>query len=135
MIHVSAFERLSKSTAYRPGNLLAAIPFIAASYWRTSHNLDTAWKPPLIGAIFSWQRIYVVDWDGVPLDPANADHARRVFEIIPTPEQIGVIAMPPEMENFLIPQRAVTGPAASVSTLPVKPPGATAPESEKQAAS
>jgi uncharacterized protein (DUF2235 family) len=129
MIHVSAFERL-KSAAYRPGNLLAAIPFIAASYWRTSHNLDTAWKPPLIGAIFSWQRIYVVDWEGVPLDPANADHARRVFEIIPTPEQIGVTAMPPEMENFLIPQKtatAVTAPAASVSALPVKPPSAMPP--------
>jgi uncharacterized protein (DUF2235 family) len=122
MIHISALERLFKKIKvegspedYRPRNLVAAIPFIAASYWRTAHNLDTPWKPPLIGPIFSWKRIYVVDWDGMPLDAGNATHARRVFDMIPAPDTLGVKAMPPEMKNFLIPQRAVAVSASPAS--------------------
>ena len=126
MVHVSAFERLlqqikveRKSAVYRPPNLLAAIPFIAASYLRKSHAIATPWEP-FVGPIFSWQRIYLVDWDGRPLDPANADDARRVFEILPAPDKIGVTAMPAEMSDFLIPQKT---PAAASTMPPAPPPG------------
>jgi hypothetical protein len=128
MIHISAFERLFKpikietsGADYKPDNLVAAIPFIAASYWHKAHNLDSPWKPPLIDTIFSWKRIYMVDWDGNPFDPENPDHCRRVFDVLPAPDKIGVYEMPPEMKNFVIPRKA-TAAAAVVPFPPIDPP-------------
>jgi hypothetical protein len=108
MIHVSAFERLrqtikidTKTAKYNPANLLAAIPFVAASYLRRQNDVPTPWAD-VVKRIFTWQRIYVVDWDGTPLDPGSADDARRVFKIIPNPRDIGVTTMPLEMKNFVL---------------------------------
>jgi uncharacterized protein (DUF2235 family) len=109
MIHVSAFDRLlkaikveNKSRIYRPDNLIAAIPFVAASYLKRGQAADTPWAA-IVEPIFSWQRIFVVDWDGTPLDRDKPDHVRRVFEIIPKPDTIGVTVMPPEMKKFVFP--------------------------------
>jgi hypothetical protein len=108
MIHISAFERLkkpirieTKAAEYWPANLLAAIPFVAASYLRRQRDVATPWAD-VVKRIFTWQRIYVVDWDGMPLDPDKADDAKRVFDVIPKPQDIGVTTMPPEMENFVL---------------------------------
>ena len=118
MIHIAAFERLFKevkvehsTVTYQPPNLLAAIPFVAATYLR-DHPIDTPWAS-LVAPIFAWNRIYVVGWDGIPLDPLKEDHARRVFALLPDPETLGVTEMPPAMKAALIPAR---------STLDVPPP-------------
>jgi len=109
MIHVSAFERLlkeikveRKSAAYRPDNLVAAIPFVAASYLRRDKPADTPWAD-IVKPIFSWQRIFVVDWDGTPLGRDKEDEVRRAFEIIPRPDALGVTVMPQEMRKFVLP--------------------------------
>lgn len=109
MIHVSAFDRLHKEInvekkrqTYCPANLIAAIPFVAASYVKRGQAIETPWTK-IVAPLFSWQRIFVVDWDGTPLDRDNPDHVRRVFEIIPTPDRVGVTAMPPEMKKFVLP--------------------------------
>ena len=111
MIHISAFERRNKSVksekddiVYRPDNLLAAIPFIAASYLSKAHPVDTPWAN-IVKPIFSWQRIRVVDWDGTPLAPGDPRHISRVFEVIPSPADIGVTRMPREMNNFILPEK------------------------------
>ncbi len=107
MIHVSAFERLKKQVeregkeiTYWPANLLAAIPFVAASYLKAGNEANTPW--PFLKQIFSWQRIYVVDWDGFPLSREKPEHVRRAFEIIPPPEMLKMTAMPPEMRKYLL---------------------------------
>jgi hypothetical protein len=106
MIHVSAFERLSKqihrerkNVRYWPANLTAAIPFVAASYVKTGKAGETPW--PFLQPVFSWQRIYVVDWDGIPLSRENPDHVRRVFDVIPRPEAMNISAMPSEMLKYV----------------------------------
>ena len=111
MIHISAFERRSKTVksekdniVYQPDNLLAAIPFIAASYLSRVHPVDTPWAD-IVKPIFSWQRIRVVDWDGTPLVPGDPQHISRVFAVIPRPADIGVTTMPREMSNFVLPER------------------------------
>jgi hypothetical protein len=111
MIHISAFERRSKTVksekdriVYRPDNLLAAIPFVAASYLSRAHPVDTPWAT-IVKPIFSWQRIRVVDWDGTPLAPSDPKHISRVFALIPAPAEIGIAAMPREMNNFILPER------------------------------
>jgi hypothetical protein len=112
MIHISAFERRSKTVkseqdqiVYQPDNLLAAIPFVAASYLSKAHPIDTPWAA-IVKQIFSWQRIRVVDWDGTPLAPGDPKHVSRVFEVIPAPAEIGVTEMPREMSNFVLPDRS-----------------------------
>lgn len=111
MIHISAFERRNKTVksekddiVYQPDNLLAAIPFIAASYLSKAHPIDTPWVH-IVKPIFAWQRIRVVDWDGTPLAPGDPKHISRVFEMIPTPADIGITKMPREMDNFVLPDR------------------------------
>ncbi len=133
MIHISAFARLLKkikvegsSRVYRPRNLLAAIPFVAATYYRKRYQIDTPWKDFVV-SIFSWQHIRVIDWDGMPLDPADPKQAARVLtDILPKPADIGVTEMPPEMEAFKIPPAptpdlSTPEPQAPV-TLPPPPP-------------
>ena len=124
MIHISAFERLHKSIkvettteVYGPCNLVAAIPFVAASYQRKSNSFATPWKSPLVEPIFEWSRIYVVGWDGMPYDPANPAHAETVLNtILPRPDEIGLTKMPAAMKPFCLPAR-VGPPAAAAPVL------------------
>ncbi len=110
MIHISAFDRLFKpvktgkrSGKYAPRNLYAAIPFIAATY-RGRRELATPWAA-FTDQIFSWKHVFVVDWDGRPLDPRIDADVARVFALLPEPKQVGVDAMPAEMKSFIVPRR------------------------------
>jgi uncharacterized protein (DUF2235 family) len=112
MIHVSALERLNreikiekKTTAYSPTNLVGAIPFIAASYLGHDASIDADWAK-IVGPIFSWRHILVVNWDGTPLLPTEPDHVREVSKLLPKPAAIRVSAMPAEMRQFLLPAPA-----------------------------
>lgn len=119
MIHVSAFDRLMKqiriekaTRRYFPANLIAAIPFVAASYVKRGHPVDAEWER-IVAPIFSWQRIYLVDWNGTPLSPGDPAHVRRAFEILPKPAAIEIDAMPPEMKKFILPPAAAALPPPS----------------------
>jgi hypothetical protein len=116
MIHIAAFTRLMQqiriereTTRYSPHNLLAAIPFVAASYIRRGQTHDPEWEK-IVAPIFSWQRIFVVDWDGTPLSRENPAHVRRAFELLPKPAAIDVHAMPDEMKKFVLPLASASPP-------------------------
>jgi T6SS, Phospholipase effector Tle1-like, catalytic domain len=140
MIHLSALERMSSEkpiivdkglmlgfvdkvlnvvkpshSRYAPPNLTGIIPFIAATYLR-KHGaaIDTQWKN-FVATVFSWKEIRVVDWDGRPLDPEANDDVVRVFQLLPTPEQVQISAMPPEMEIVRMPATADVPTKSSTS--------------------
>jgi hypothetical protein len=73
MVHVSALERLGRIVPeddrwplYAPANLIAVLPAIESTYANPE-------REPLLR---------VVDWDGVPLDPKDAESARKVRELL-----------------------------------------------------
>lgn len=84
------------SNRYRPKNLIAVIPYIAATYLREK-PIQTPWLEKL-KPVFTWKEIRVVGWDGMPLDPKEPKDVARVFELLPQPEAIRFKKMPVSME-------------------------------------
>ncbi len=115
MVHVSVLERLHKRVTtipgylprraprpYAPENLVGIIPYLAATYIRCP-DVETPWRA-IVKPIFTWKEARIVDWDGRPLDPLKPEQARRAFELLPKPDEIGVGAMPEEMTYILDPR-------------------------------
>jgi hypothetical protein len=117
MMHVSALQRFNKEIKidkgavmnlagklnvfgavprYQPKNLVAVIPYIAATYLRRHHNLSPEWCA-VVWPIYSWRELLVVDWDGVAFDPADEDHVKSVLGLLPSPKDINLTAMPEAM--------------------------------------
>jgi hypothetical protein len=76
-VHVSALARLGQTVAlagrkrrYLPGNLLAALPVIRATY-------DDRGVPARSNA-----EVRLVDWDGLQFDPHDADDCAAVLELV-----------------------------------------------------
>lgn len=134
MIHISAFERLNQVTkvdkgwlmskvsateiAYQPPNLIAVIPYIAATYLKDPdrhQEIGTAWKN-IVAPIFSWLEIKLVDWDGFPLDPTTAQGVARAFQILPEPGAIGCSAMPGAMQYVLRERYRISAATGHVSS-------------------
>lgn len=117
MVHISALQRLNRQVtvdrgellnrctwpkAYAPDNLVGIIPYLAATYIRCP--VDTPWRG-IVKPIFSWKEARIVGWDGKPFEQ-TPDGAQRAFSLLPTPDQIGVRAMPEEMKFILDPRTA-----------------------------
>jgi Uncharacterized alpha/beta hydrolase domain (DUF2235) len=123
MIHICALERFDKNVTidknkllttfdkinvfksppqYRPDNLIAVIPYIAATYLRR-HRIDEAWCK-VVQPVFTWKELKVVGWDGVALDPENQDHVGCVLALLPPPSDIGLTVMLPAMAAVLDPR-------------------------------
>jgi uncharacterized protein (DUF2235 family) len=105
-VHASAFERFDKDVSndkgrllngaaallrfgkrYRPGNLIDVVPYLAATYVRNS-SVATEWRG-IVQPIFTWKEMRIVDWNGRPLVPCDDDDAKRAFELLPKPDDIG----------------------------------------------
>lgn len=76
MIHISAIERLWTATGpsgrrYAPRNLVELIPSIKATYTNQSRELP----------------LFVVDWTGHVLDPADSDHCNCANEALDSASQ------------------------------------------------
>jgi len=130
MIHVSALARFGQPVKtdmdrlmnaitgpqpYRPFNLENIIPYLAASYIRLP-GVATPWRD-IVAPILSWKESRLVDWDGRTLNPGNADDVKRAFDLLPTPEKLGITKRPAEMEFILDPRL----PAAAPMAAPAKP--------------
>jgi hypothetical protein len=124
MVHICVLERFNKpvrvdkgrvmnlfgsKTDYRPYNLVSVLPYIAATYLRScpeDHpSIDEAARRPrwrdIVEPIYSWREVAVVDWDGRRLDPCVAADAKRIFDLLPSPGQIGLDRMPQPMRLML----------------------------------
>jgi len=124
MVHVAALERFDladgvvvdkdkvmnfvdrinvfRSKKYRPNNLLAILPYIAATYLRY-HRIDPAWCA-VVRPVYSWKEITVVGWDGMPIDPSDKSNAERVLALLPKPAAIDLNTMPDSMHAMLDPR-------------------------------
>ena len=121
MVHVAAFDRFKSAKGvtvdkgkvmnvvgklnvfaanlYRPKNLIAVFPYVAATYLR-KYPIDDAWSK-IVKPIFSWKEVGVVDWNGKPLDPERLEDVKRVMQLLPSPRDIGLPEMPVAMRAIL----------------------------------
>jgi uncharacterized protein (DUF2235 family) len=133
-VHAIKGMFVSNEERYRPKNLLNIIPYLAAAYLSErvldqkleedvrnkradKDRCDKGWNGHVF-RIYSWKHIRVVDWDGRVLDPASLDEVLKVFAILPTPGEIGVVGYPPGMDHFKViePQPTASAPAGGAST-------------------
>lgn len=112
LVHVSALQRLGqkveidkgrilnllgKRRTYRPRNLKDMVPYLAATYVRNVNAApDSPWRKH-VEPIQTWKQSYIVDWDGMALDPEDDAQAERAFKLLPDPVAVGVTKMPGEM--------------------------------------
>lgn len=109
MVHVSALALLAgegakpsgyRSRPYRPPNLLAALPAIAATYGSPDDPVWAAWKPHARHArdgTLAEPELLVVGWDGWPIAAPSATSPRGgaltpcdVLAMLPPPAAVGI---------------------------------------------
>jgi hypothetical protein len=133
MVHICALKRfgkditVDKNTAmnfvdkinifklppqYRPRNLVAVIPYIAATYLRC-HRINDEWCK-VVQPVFTWKELLVVGWNGLAFDPKKKADVECVLKLLPSPRAIGLKRMLPAMEAVLDPR---------VKDWPYPPPG------------
>lgn len=128
-VHVSALELLHRSqgivfegeggpTPYRPSNLVAALPAIAATYGAASSAIRTRWEPfarKLPNERVSEPELCVVDWNGEPIPRSTEEGDPRglaVLRLLPDPAELGlaVRAVPDAGRSSIAP----LGPSAGL---------------------
>ena len=116
-VHVSALELLngpgvdqergSGPVPYRPANLIAALPAIAATYRAASPTIWATWKPYVrtrpTGEIRE-PELCVVGWDGAWLEPNGVEGDRErcaVLALLPDPVALGLSRAPTPLPGSL----------------------------------
>jgi hypothetical protein len=87
---------------YRPENLIAVIPYIAATYLR-HHRINDEWCK-VVQPVFTWKELSVVGWNGLAFDPEKKADVECVLKLLPSPEAIKLTRMLPAMEAVLDPR-------------------------------